>query len=268
MITEEPENRDVPYFFENRDVPYFFASMSVELKVEGGVARIFLDRAKRANALDSQMLALLLQAIQKAGANGDTRAVLLGGHGRAFCGGADVDELSSLTEATAGAFVERIHRVCQALRELPVPVVARLHGAVIGAGLEIGAACDLRIAAEGTKFSMPEVRLGIPSVVEAALLPRLIGSGRAAWLVLTGEPIDARRAYEWGLVEEIGGDEAVERVVKSILAGDRVALKLQKELLQLWDEAPLAASVTKSIELFGHSYTDGMPNRRMGKLRR
>jgi enoyl-CoA hydratase/carnithine racemase len=228
--------------------------MGVELKIEGGVARIFLNRHDKVNALDSQLLALLLQAIQKAGANGDTRAVLLGGHGRAFCGGADVDELSRLTEATAGAFVERIHRVCQAIRELAVPVVARLHGAVIGAGLEIAAACDLRIAAEGTKFSMPEVRLGIPSVVEAALLPRLIGSGRAAWLVLTGEPIDARRAYEWGLVEEIGGDDAVERVVRNILAGDPQALKLQKELLQLWDEAPLATSVAKSIERFVQAY--------------
>jgi enoyl-CoA hydratase len=227
--------------------------MGVEVKIEDGVARIFLNRGERANALDSHMLALLLEAIQKAGANGDTRTVLLGGHGRAFCGGADVQELSSLTEATAGAFVERIHRVCQAIRGLPVPVVARLHGAVIGAGLEIAAACDLRIAAEGTRFAMPEVRLGIPSVVEAALLPRLIGSGRAAWLVLTGEPIDARRACEWGLVEEIGGDEAVERLVKSLLAGDREALRVQKELLQLWDEAPLADSIARSIELFRQS---------------
>jgi len=242
--------------------------MGVEVKIEAGVARIFLNRGEKANALDSQMLALLLQAIQKAGANGDTRTVVLGGYGRAFCGGADVDELSRLTEATAGAFVERIHRVCQAIRELPVPVVARLHGAVIGAGLEIAAACDLRIAAEGTSFSMPEVRLGIPSVVEAALLPRLMGSGRAAWLVLTGEPIDARRAYEWGLVEAIGGDDAVERLLTSLLAGDPQALKLQKGLLQLWDEAPLAASLAKSIELFGHSYAHGVPKQRIGKLRR
>src|SRR5436305_1654793 len=76
-------------------------------------------------------------------------------------------------------------------------------GAVIGAGLELAASCDLRIAADGTRFAMPEVRLGIPSVVEAALLPRLLGCGRAAWLVLTGEAIDAQRAYEWGLVETL-----------------------------------------------------------------
>src|SRR5690606_10759416 len=118
--------------------------------------------------------------------------------------------------------------------------------AVIGAGLEIAAACDLRIAAEGTKFAMPEVRLGIPSVVEAALLPRLMGAGRAAWLVMTGEAIDARRAYEWGLIEEIGGEDAVERTVKSLLAGERGALRAQKELCQLWDEAPLGEAIAAS----------------------
>jgi enoyl-CoA hydratase/carnithine racemase len=228
--------------------------MSVEVKIEGGVGRIFLDRADKANALDMPLLEALRSSLDDLTRRKDLRVAVLGGRGRVFCGGADVHELSSLTEATAGAFVERIHRVCQAIRGLPVPVVARLHGAVIGAGLEIAAACDLRIAAEGTKFSMPEVRLGIPSVVEAALLPRLIGSGRAAWLVLTGEPIDARRACEWGLVEEIGGDEAVERLLNSLLAGDREALKVQKELLQLWDEAPLADSVARSIRLFGRSY--------------
>jgi enoyl-CoA hydratase len=130
--------------------------------------------------------------------------------------------------------------------------VARLHGAVIGAGLEIAAACDLRVAAPGTRFAMPEVRLGIPSVVEAALLPRLVGAGRAAWLVLTGEPIDAKRAQEWGLVEEVFQDldEGLETILKSLLAGDREALKVQKQLLQLWQEAPLATSVAASIDYF------------------
>jgi enoyl-CoA hydratase/carnithine racemase len=141
-------------------------------------------------------------------------------------------------------------------------VIAQLHGAVIGAGLEIAAACDLRVAAEGTKFAMPEVRLGIPSVVEAALLPRLMGSGRAAWLVLTGDAIDARRALEWGLVEEVAAhvDLAVAKLVKSLSAGDPAALRVQKRLLQLWDEAPLATSVAASIAAFGRttiSSTDG-----------
>lgn len=222
----------------------------MDVEREGLVARIFLNRPEKANALTSRALDELERALRELARDRSLRTVILGGRGRTFCGGADREELSNLTAQTAGAFVTRIHEVCQAIRELPVPVVARLHGAVIGAGLEIAAACDLRVAAEGTRFAMPEVRLGIPSVVEAALLPRLMGSGRAAWLVLTGEAIDARRALEWGLIEEIGEEETVQRLVKHLLSNDPEALRVQKQLLQLWDEAPLATSVTASIERF------------------
>jgi enoyl-CoA hydratase len=132
-----------------------------------------------------------------------------------------------------------------------VPVVASLHGAVIGGGLEIAAACDLRVAAEGTKFAMPEVRLAIPSVVEAALLPRLMGQGRAAWLVLTGAAIDAQKALQWGLIEEVGNAEPL---VQQLLACDRHALRSQKRLLQLWEEAPLKTSIPASIEAFAKAH--------------
>src|SRR3954470_1556001 len=227
----------------------------VDVESEGGVTRIFLNRPEKVNALDSELLQKLLAAFLNVLEFPDTRVVVLGGRGKAFCGGADVGELSALNASNAGAFVQRIHDVCAALRKLPVPVVARLHGAVVGAGLEIAAACDLRVAAEGTKFSMPEVRLGIPSVVEAALLPRLMGSGRAAWLVLTGEAIDARRAAQWGLVEEVAADVdlALEKLVQSLIAGDPGALREQKRLLQLWEEAPLATAVAASIASFART---------------
>ena len=229
----------------------------MEFQRDGGVARIFLNRPQKVNALDSAMLDALVAVL---GRVDDTiQVVVLGGHGKAFCGGADVGELRALDPQTAREFIGRVHRACDAVRRLPVPVVARLHGAVMGAGLELAAACDLRVAASGTRFAMPEVRLGIPSVVEAALLPRLMGSGRAAWLVLTGEPIDAERAQEWGLVETVAADldRAVSQLVASLLAGDRAALRAQKELLQQWEEQPLAASVAASIERFSQAYTIG-----------
>jgi enoyl-CoA hydratase len=233
--------------------------MTVEVVRDGPVARVFLARAQKANALDSAMLEALAAALERIAP--EVRAVVLGSRGKTFCGGADVAELRALDPSSAGAFVGRIHRCCAALRRLPVPVVARLHGAVIGAGLELAAACDLRIAAEGTRFAMPEVRLGIPSVVEAALLPRLMGSGRAAWLVLTGEAIDARRALEWGLVEQVSPDPdgAVEALLESLLAADPAALAAQKRLLQMWDEAPLERSVAESIERFAAAYASGKP---------
>jgi enoyl-CoA hydratase len=217
--------------------------------VNSSVRQVFLDRPEKANALTSAHLEKLRADFAALRDDPDVRVVVLAGKGKTFCGGADISELKALTAQTAGAFVEKIHQVCAAIRELPVPVVAQLHGAVIGAGLEIAAACDLRVAAEGTKFSMPEVRLGIPSVVEAALLPRLMGSGRAAWLVLTGEAIDARRALEWGLIEEVA--DSADALVKRLLGADKEALRMQKQLLHLWEEASLATSVAASIERFG-----------------
>jgi enoyl-CoA hydratase/carnithine racemase len=242
----------------------------VEFQRDGGIARIFLNRPQKVNALDSAMLDALAAALERAGDDQAVRVVVLGGHGKAFCGGADVNELAALEAQTARDFIGRVHRACDAARRLRIPVVARLQGAVIGAGLELAAACDLRIAARGTRFSMPEVRLGIPSVVEAALLPRLVGSGRAAWLVLTGEPIDAERAYEWGLVEvlceEPQLDSQVARIVAHLLAGDRAALRMQKELLQQWEEQPLAACISASIERFAEAYAAGAPRRQNLRL--
>ncbi|MBV9189857.1 MAG: enoyl-CoA hydratase/isomerase family protein [Betaproteobacteria bacterium] len=233
----------------------------IDLEREGGIARIFLNRPEKVNALSASLLDSLAAEVERLAANESLRVLVLAGRGKVFCAGADVGELATLNESTAPAFVARVHRVCEALRALPVPVIAQLHGVVIGAGLEIAAACDLRIAAKGTRFAMPEVRLGIPSVVEAALLPRLMGSGRAAWLVLTGEAIDAERAYQWGLVEEVTEDldQTVGRVVQSLVAADRRTLHVQKKLLQLWEEAPLARSVDGSLARFAEAYADGVP---------
>ena len=242
----------------------------VDVQLDAGVARVFLNRPDKANALNAHALRELIDAIAHIRNDEDLRVVVLGGHGTAFCGGADVSEMAVLNPESARGFITLVHSACDSLRKLPVPVVARLHRAVIGAGLELAAACDVRIASEDTKFSMPEVRLGIPSVVEAALLPRLIGTGRAAWLVLTGESIDARHAYDWGLIEEVASDldASVARVVKNIVAGEREALWLQKELMHLWEEAPLSTSIAQSIERFSDSYHGGAPNELMKKFLR
>src|SRR5258707_10557058 len=230
----------------------------VELEREGGVARIFLNRPQKVNALDSPLLDALAGTVGSLFADPALRVVVLAGRGKAFCAGADVNELAALDAHSAREFIARFRRACDAVRRLPAPVVAQLHGAVIGGGLELAASCDLRIAADGTRFAMPEVRLGIPSVVEAALLPRLVGSGRAAWLVLTGEAIDAQRAYEWGLVETLCPaaelDQTVAATVQMLLAGERDALRLQKELLQMWEEQPLSQSIAVSVERFSQAY--------------
>jgi enoyl-CoA hydratase len=239
----------------------------VELRVKDGIAGIFLNRPEKSNALSSALLEELQAKLREADELPGLRVVVLAGNGKSFCNGADVVEMAQLKPASAKKFISRIHHCCDAIRKLEVPVVARLHGAVVGAGLELAAACDLRIAAEGTAFAMPEVLLGIPSVVEAALLPRLVGAGRASWLVLTGEPIDAKTALEWGLVQELvplaALDERVGWLIERLAAADRGALAAQKHLLRLWQEAPLSEAVAVSISMFAKAYASDAPNERM-----
>ena len=135
-----------------------------------------------------------------------------------------------------------MHRTCDALRKLPVPVIARIDGYALGAGLEVAVSCDLRVATRRAKFGMPETKVGIPSVVEAALIPTLIGYGRARELLMLGEIIDADTALRWGLVERVvepaALDAEIERVVAALLTAGDQAVCDQKALMQQWEKLP------------------------------
>jgi len=244
-------------------------STVLEQRTGGLVARLAIERAAKLNSLDGPSLDGVVEAVR--GLPAETRAVVLTGAGeRAFAGGANIDELAALDERSAREFITRVHLACAALRECPVPVIARVNGYCLGAGLELAAACDLRIAAAQAVFGMPEVRLGIPSVVEAALLPRLVGAGRARWLVMTGETIDAAQALAWGLVERVAPmaelDAAVNATLNALLAAGDEALRAQKRLCKLWEEAPLDDCVRVSIVEFAAAYAGDEPRRMIGEF--
>jgi enoyl-CoA hydratase len=192
--------------------------------------------------------------------------VILGGAGgRAFVGGADIDELATLDTESARDFITLVHRCCDGCRRLPVPVIARVDGYALGAGLELAAACDLRVASDRSMFGMPEVRIGIPSVVEAALLPQLVGYGRARQLLLTGEMIDAAEALAWGLIDRMAPpdrlDAEVARLAAPILASGPHAIRLQKALIRDWEELPTSAAVARGIDAFAEAYATDEPRR-------
>jgi enoyl-CoA hydratase/carnithine racemase len=196
--------------------------------------------------------------------------VLRGAGERAFVGGADIGEIAALDHTTARSFITLVHRCCDAFRRLPVPVIARIDGWALGAGLERACACDLRVASDRSTFGMPEVRIGIPSVVEAALLPKLIGHGRARRLLLTGETIGAGEALSWGLVDAVVPpgdlDDAVERLVRPILAAGPRAVRLQKALILDWEELPIAAAVARGIDCFVGAFDTDEPARMAGAM--
>ena len=223
-----------------------------------GVARVTLEHATKANSLSKLLMQQLIAALKGLGGDASVRAVVItGAGGKAFIGGATVDEMAAVDTAGARAFITLVHETCDAVRRVPVPTIARIDGYTLGAGLEFAAACDLRIASEKSIFAMPEVRLGIPSVVEAVLLPRLIGWGKTRMLLLTGRSIDAKTAHAWGLVEEVWPvdelDAAVDRCVADIVAGAPQAVRLQKRLIDSWMDAPMDASIAASIDAFAHA---------------
>jgi len=140
------------------------------------------------------------------------------------------------------------------LRLLTVPVLARISGYALGAGVEIAASCDLRLAAESARFGMPEVKLGIPSVVEAALLPMLIGWGRTRQILLLGEIFTAAEARDWGFVQRVVPDGeldgAIEEWLAALLACGPQAIRLQKRLILDWEKLAPSAAVDAGIEAF------------------
>ena len=251
------------------------ASPSISTRVvshpAGRVAHITVDRTAKLNVLDRPAIDALRAAAAALHRDGDLRAVVLTGAGdRAFIGGADIPTMAALDPAGAEDIITALHRVILALRAMPVPVIARINGYCLGAGLEIAAGCDLRVAADTAVFGMPEVKVGIPSVIEAALLPRLIGWGRATELILTGETIDAAEALRIGLVERIvplpGLDAAVERWIAALLAAGPRALRLQKALMRDWERLPLDDAVAAGIATFRASYQTDEPRRLMERF--
>jgi len=238
----------------------------LEERGEGRVAYVTIDHRAKLNSFTRALMQELAESLERLSTDEKMRAVVLTGAGeKAFSGGANLEELAALNGTTAEAFITLVHRSCSAVRDLPVPVIARLHGFVLGAGLELAASCDLRIAAENAIFGMPEVKLGIPSVVEAALLPGLVGWGRARLIMLLGENFGAAEAEAWGLVEKAVPasdlDAELERWIVSLLSAGPRAVRLQKELMRQWEDLPLRDAIRAGIPALSAAWETDEPLR-------
>lgn len=232
-----------------------------------GVLRIVLDRPRKLNAVDRRLAAALRDAFRDCAGDAELRCVVLAGAGKAFIGGADIREMAELDPAGARAFISGLHEACAAIRACPVPVVAEIGGYCLGGGLEIAAAADIRIAADTAIFGMPEVKVGIPSVIEAALLPSLIGWGRTREILLTGRSFTAQEALHWGFlsaaVPAAELPQAVAGRVAEILEAGPQAVRLQKRLIGRWEEMFQSQAIEAGIDSFAQAYAGGDEPRRM-----
>jgi enoyl-CoA hydratase len=237
---------------------------------DGGsqIAYVTINNARKLNTLNSALMKDFVALCEDLARHEALRAVVLTGAGdKAFVGGADIDEMASLNPDSARSFITLLHACCNALRELPVPVIARVQGYALGGGLELAVACDLRVASDSAVFGMPEVKLGIPSVIEAALLPALVGWGRTRHMLLLGESFGAAEAARWGLVERVVPldqlDDAVESYLESILRAGARAVRLQKKLIRSWEDLPLHAAIEAGIDAFVSAWESEEPRRAM-----
>lgn len=190
-------------------------------------------------------------------------AVLQGGLDDAFIGGANLRELQALQAHNAADFVGAIHEFCASLRAFPVPVIARIRGHCLGAGMEIAAACDFRACDGSAVFGMPEVRVGVPSVVEATLLPLLIGHGKTRELVFRGHLIDADEASRIGFIEQYVSDgdldAAIAQAVGDIVEAAPNAIRTQKRLCNGWEPPGIDAAINDSLSAFARAYETDEP---------
>ncbi len=243
---------------------------NVRLDFDGDVARIELIRGAKANALDSATAAALREAVVESAA-ANPRVLVVSGAG-VFCGGADIREMEDLDAVAAERFIRGLHRAFLAIREHPAPVVAGVRKAALGAGLELLVSCDLSVAADDAIFGMPEPHLGLPSVIEAALLPRVVGLVHARELLFLGDPIDADEAARMGLVGEVVPaaelEAAVNAKVERLLRLAPEALSLQKRLIGRWLNLSLDQAVEAGVSAFRAAWDTDGPKREMSRFRR
>src|SRR5881296_3973663 len=236
------------------------APLSVERA--GGAAWCTLDRPPL-NLLEPGLIHAVRATFDALAADRVTRVAILTGGGRAFTAGMDVRVLRDLDTARAKDLITALHAAIDAVHQAPFPVIAAVNGPCLGAGFELALACDLRVAAASASFGLPEVRVGVPSVIQAALLPPVVGPGRAAEMLLTGAPITAATALDWGLVNRVVPDDrlrpAAEELAAAILAAGPEAIRLQKELIVRWRESDLPTAVRHGINAFAAAYATGEP---------
>jgi enoyl-CoA hydratase len=238
------------------------ADAAIRLERRGGVVRCTLDRPPL-NLFEPGLIASLRATFETLAADPSVRVAIVTGAGRAFTAGMDVHVLRDLDAASATSLITGLHDAIDAVHRAPFPVIAAVNGAALGAGFELALACDLRVAAAGAIFGLPEVRVGVPSVIQAALLPPLIGPGRAAELLLTGASVGADDALAWGLVNRVVPREslaaAVDALADTIVACAPTAVRLQKALIVRWRESDLTTAVRAGIAAFAASYATGEP---------
>ncbi|MDT8879037.1 enoyl-CoA hydratase [Halomonas saccharevitans] len=223
-----------------------------------GVTTLTLNRPKRFNALSEEMLEALAEAIGALADDAEVRCVVIVARGRAFCAGHDLKQMrASPDEAYYQRLFARCSALMQAIVALPVPVIARVQGIATAAGCQLVASCDLAVAARSARFAVSGINAGLFCSTPAVALSRNIGRKRAMEMLFTGEFIDADQARDWGLINRVADDEALDEALgeltASICAKSAVAVRTGKAMFHRQLALPLDEAYAYSGEVMARN---------------
>jgi len=229
----------------------------IHIEIQDRIATVTVNRPEVRNALNTQVILELTAAFEQLATRSDVGAIILTGAGdKAFVAGADIKEMVGKSGLEMQAFSEMGRRLGDAMERCPKPILAAINGYALGGGCELAMACDLRLASENAKIGQAEINIGIiPGYGGSQRLPRLVGSGWAAQMIFTGEPIDAATAERIGLVNGVvPADRLLEEargIARKILEKSPVAVSLAKACLRASQEMPLPQGLSYETAAFG-----------------
>ena len=211
---------------------------AVLYSVDGAIAHVRLNRPEKRNALNDELISGIKNALNKTRADQTIRVILLSGEGKDFCSGADLSALQKIAAASVSDNVEDARSLMELfllIRQLPVPVIAAVRGRALAGGCGLASACDLVLAATSARFGYPEVKIGFVPAMVLAILRRNVSEKLAFELLTRGEEINATRALELGLVNQVFEDESFDEDVASYVKRfedlSKSAIALTKMLL-------------------------------------
>jgi len=233
---------------------------NISVSLEEGIAILKINRPKVLNALNRATLLEIQRALKELEKDPEVRVLIITGEGeKAFVAGADISEMAPMNPKEALEFSKLGHETLSLIEEFPSPVIAAVNGYALGGGLELVLACDIILASENARLGLPEVTLGIcPGFGGTQRLPRLIGKARAKELIFTGEMIDAKKAYEFGIVNKVVPqdkllDEAKE-IARKIAKNGPLAVRAAKRLVEKGLETSLRNGEAMEIEAWANLF--------------
>ena len=223
------------------------------VSTDGPAARITLNRPEKRNALSLELMQELIGALRAMAAHPETRAIVIDAAGPAFSAGHDLSEMIGRDEAFLDELFATCTQLMQTIHQLPQPVIAKVQAVATAAGCQLVAACDLAVAADGARFATPGVKIGLFCSTPMVPVSRAVGRKRAMQMLLTGEPIDAATALDWGLVNQVVPadqlEEAVDQLVDAIARSSSYTVSLGKQAFydQVDRAEPDAYEHTKAV---------------------